>query len=184
MGRQVEIWLWRRSRVWRVWERGLGWGCGWEPILLVLRMRVCRLGRVRMPASELRVVRLLFDRSIEWTVEGRVASVLDSQASSSLLVRMMVCSAGRDEVRDDISAGSSRVSARPRYRIFGRPAPRVETVLRRRFPSKVKECSFGKRRHRRRISSQVSKRLPPRSRVVMLAHSSATERSASSSPCR
>jgi hypothetical protein len=69
---------------------------------------------VRIPASEVRVVKSFFERSMEWTVEGRAVSVLGSHASNSLLLRMRVCSPGTDEVAEDISAGSRSVLARPR----------------------------------------------------------------------
>jgi hypothetical protein len=67
-----------------------------------------------MPDSEVRVVKSFFERSMEWTVEGRLVSGLGSHASDSLLVRMRVCSPGTDEVTEDISAGSRSVLARPR----------------------------------------------------------------------
>ena len=77
-------------------------------------MRVCRFGRVRIPANELRVVKLFFERSMEWTVEGRLVSGLGSHTFNSLLVRMRVCSPGKDEVTEAISAGLSSVLARPK----------------------------------------------------------------------
>ena len=69
---------------------------------------------MRIPVSEVRVVKSFFERSMEWTVEGRVVSSLGSHASNSLLVRMRVCNLGTDEVTEAISAGSRSVLARPR----------------------------------------------------------------------
>ena len=91
-----------------------------EVIWLVFRRRVWRDGRVRRGAREVRVVMWFPDKSIEWMVSGRLLVVdRDSQASSSLLAKMKVCSDGNDAATVATSSGVSSVSARPRYRMLG-----------------------------------------------------------------
>lgn len=90
-----------------------------EPILLAFRRRVCRLGRVRRDCREVRDVIWFPERSREWTVGGRLLVLeVDSQASSSLLARMRVCSDGNDLVTVAISSALSSVSVSPKYRIL------------------------------------------------------------------
>lgn len=89
-------------------------------ILLDFRRRVWRDGRVTRGVREVRVVIWFPDRSIEWMVSGRLLVVdRDSQASSSLLAKMRVCSDGNDLVTAATSSGVNSVSVRPRYRMLG-----------------------------------------------------------------
>jgi hypothetical protein len=143
-----------------------------EPILLAFSRRVWRFGRVRSDVKEVRVVILFPDKSREWTVEGRLlVPELEFQASSSLLARMRVCSDGNDLEIFAISSPSSNVSLNPRYLMFGnKRSGSAFWRSRRRLPSRVRELSLGNNRQIRRISCHDSKRLPPISRDVILAH--------------
>ena len=118
---QVEIWLERRSRVRRDWERVVvvGWGDD-EVMLLDFRRRVWRFERARRGVREVRVVIWFPDRSIEWMVWGRLmVGEAVSQASSSLLANMRVCKDGNGLVIIATSSGERSVSARPKYRMLG-----------------------------------------------------------------
>jgi hypothetical protein len=168
----------------RVWERGVGGvDNGFsvagedEPILLAFRRSVWRFGRVRREVREVRVVIWFPDRSREWMVGGRLlVSEVEFQASSSLLARMRVWSDVKTLVVVAISSGPKRVSLRPRYLMFGNRRsgfPFCRSWIR--LPSKVREFSLGNRRQTRRISSHDSKRLPPISSDVILAHNEETD---------
>lgn len=123
---QVEMWLERRSRVWRDWERLVGvvlvvggWGED-EVILLAFRRRVWRFGRVRRGVREVRVGSWFPERSIEWIAWGRLmVGECDSQASSSLLAKMRVCKDGNGFVIAATSSGERSVAVRPKYRMLG-----------------------------------------------------------------
>jgi hypothetical protein len=135
------------------------------------------LGRVRRGAKGARVVIWFPDRSREWMVRGRLlVSELEFQVWSSLLARMKVCSDVKTLVVVAISSASRRVSLSPKCLMFGnRRSGSTLSRLWNRLPSRVRELSLGNRRHTRRISSHDSKRLPPISNDVMLAHNEETD---------
>lgn len=173
---QVEMALERRSRVWRVGESGFGgvWRLGGEVRVLDFRWRVCRFGRVgRRCEREVRDWMLLLDRSSVWRVAGRGVCV--GQAVWLLCDRMRVEREGRAAAADAVSAGVRSVDSRLRWWTLGSCSVWVGSEGQvKRLPSKVREMSFGKSWQRAMISSHVSKRLPPRSKDVMFAHSEAT----------